>query len=65
MVPAEFEGPIVANFLGLEGKVWDYFVSEYNYQEDWNSNDHCGLPIKYKVIGPVMTIISTGVLKKV
>ena len=65
MVPAEFEGPVVANMLHLEGTVWKYFVDEYKYQEDWNPTDHYNLPIKYKVIGPVMTLLSTGTLKKV
>jgi hypothetical protein len=65
MVPAEFEGPIVANFLGLEGKAWKYFVESYKYNEDWNNNDHCGLPIKFKVLSVVSTMEHEGLLKKV
>jgi len=66
-VPAEFEGPIVANMLGLTGKVWKFFVDTYNYQEEWNDQltTPYGLPIKYKVIGVVMTMMSAGVLKKI
>jgi len=64
-VPAEFEGPIVANMLGLEGKVWKEFVDYYKYQETWIPKHQYNLPIKYKVIGVVMTLISAGFLKKV
>jgi hypothetical protein len=65
-VPAEFEGPVVANILGLEGKVWKFFVNSYNYQEEWKSgNTPYGLPIKYKVIGVVMNLESSGHIKKV
>jgi hypothetical protein len=65
MVPAEFEGPIVANMLGLEGATWKYFVESYKYNEEWNSNEHCGLPIKFKVISVVMILQHEGLLKKV
>jgi len=64
-VPAEFEGPIVANILGLEGKVWKEFVDYCVYQEHWNPKDNYRLPIKYKVIGVVMTLMSAGLLKNV
>lgn len=64
-VPAEFEGPIVANMLGLEGKVWKEFVDYYVYQETWNPKSQYNLPIKYKVIGVVMTLMGRGLLKKV
>ena len=65
-VPAEFEGPVVANILGLEGRVWKYFVNSYNYQEEWKSgNTPYGLPIKYKVIGVVMNLEGSGHIKKV
>lgn len=63
-VPAEFEGPIVANMLGLEGKVWKEFVDYYKYQETWIPKHQYNLPIKYKVIGVVMTLMSAGLLKK-
>ena len=65
MVPAEYEGPIVANMLGLEGSTWKYFVESYKYNEEWNSNDHCGLPIKFKVISVVTILTHEGLLKKV
>jgi hypothetical protein len=64
-IPAEFEGPIVANMLGLDGKVWKEFVDYYVYQETWNPKDNYNLPIKYKVIGVVMTLVGDGLLKKV
>jgi hypothetical protein len=64
-VPAKFEGPIVANMLGLEGKVWKEFVDYYVYQETWHIVHHYNLSIKYKVIGVVMTLMGRGLLKKV
>ena len=66
-IPVEFEGPIVANILGLEGKTWKFFVDTYNYQEEWKDSltTPYNLPIKYKVIGVVMTLMSAGSLKKV
>jgi len=64
-VPAEYEGPIVANFLGLEGNVWKDFVDLYKYENDWNPNDRYGLPIKFKVISIVTTLERQGLLKKV
>ena len=65
-VPAEFEGPVVANILKLEGKVWKFFVNSYKYQEEWKAgNTPYGLPIKYKVIGVVMNLAGSGHIKKV
>jgi hypothetical protein len=60
LIPAEFEGPIVANILGLEGDHWKYFVKSYEYQAE-------GFPgyldIKYKVIGPIHNLAGTGLVK--
>ena len=65
MVPAEYEGAVVANMLGLEGATRKYFVETYKYNEEWNPNNHCGLPIKFKVISVVTTLEHEGRLKKV
>jgi len=62
---AEYEGPVVASMLGLEGETCKYFVATYKYQEEWNPNEHCRLPIKYKVINPVTILERKGLLKKV
>lgn len=59
MVPNEFEGPIVANMLGLEGKHWQSFVNLYNF----------GIPawlnIKYKVLSPLTEMVHQGLVKKI
>jgi hypothetical protein len=58
MVPAEYEGPVVANMLGLEGYHWKYFVSLYNF----------GIPswmdIKFKVLTPLQEMVHKGNVKK-
>lgn len=61
-VPAEFEGPVVANILGLEDKVWKYYVASYEFAA---SGFPSYLDIKFKVLGPVMSLAGDGMLKKV
>ena len=61
-VPPEFEAPIVANILGLEGKTRKFFIETYEYSFEVTPTY---LERKYTVIGPVMCLMSEGSLKKV
>ena len=62
-IPAEYEGPIVANILGLEGGHFKSFVERYVYQGTWNSDEKYGLGIKYKVLGPIHEMAGYGLVK--
>jgi len=62
-VPAEYEAPVVANILGLEGNHWKYFVRTYCYGAEggipWN------FPIHYRVISAVQILDHERLIAKV
>ena len=62
LVPAEFEAPVVANMLGLEGEYWKYFVDVYSYGSEHMASY---LDIKYKVVGPVQVLAGEGKIVKI
>src|SRR6056297_1902878 len=64
-VPAQYEAPIVANMLGLEGGHWKYFVKTYIDMADLIENPSYHVNIKYKVVAPIQDMVHKGMIKKI